>query len=89
VAPQYTTNKQFTKSLGHAFSPARPTIIPIPSFAISLLFGPDRALMLLGGQKVVPKQLLHEGYHFNYPAIDGALKELVTPFWRWSDQLPR
>jgi NAD dependent epimerase/dehydratase family enzyme len=50
VAPQFATNRDFTKALGAAMD--RPTIFPVPKFALNLVFGKERASMLLQSQKV-------------------------------------
>uniref|UniRef100_A0A8B9QSC4 Epimerase family protein SDR39U1 n=1 Tax=Anas platyrhynchos TaxID=8839 RepID=A0A8B9QSC4_ANAPL len=37
-----------------------------------------RAVMLLEGQKVVPKRTLESGYHFIFPDLSAALKDIVA-----------
>ena len=51
VAPlPAATNRDFTKALGKAMN--RPTLIPVPAFALNLLLSPERAEMLLQSQQV-------------------------------------
>ncbi|XP_069701637.1 epimerase family protein SDR39U1 [Periplaneta americana] len=73
VAPQIVTNRQFTKSFGRALW--RPTVIPIPEFALNMAFSEERAKIMTAGQKVVPKRTLSYGFEYKYPDIDSACKE--------------
>lgn len=77
VAPQIVTNKEFTAAFAKALH--RPAFFPIPEFFIHLLFGPDRAPMMLKGQKVVPKRVTEEyGFRYLYPDIDEACQECAV-----------
>lgn len=75
VAPNPVTNAQFTKTLGKVLS--RPTVLPIPAFAIKLLFGEMGEALLLGGQRVAPKRLVGEGYEFSYAQLEPALDHIL------------
>lgn len=75
IAPQPVTNHRFTKALGGAMW--RPTVFPLPRFVVRAVFGDERAVMLLEGQKVLPRRTLESGYQFQYHDIDSALKEIV------------
>jgi len=75
VAPVPVTNAEFTKTLGKVLS--RPTIFPIPAFAIKLLFGEMGEALLLGGQRVAPERLIAEGYEFSYPQLEQALVHIL------------
>jgi uncharacterized protein (TIGR01777 family) len=75
VAPVPVTNGEFTKTLGKVLS--RPTILPIPEFAIKLLFGEMGEALLLGGQRVAPERLVTEGYEFSYPQLEQALVHIL------------
>ena len=76
VAPVPVTNAEFTKTLGKVLS--RPTILPIPAFAIKLLFGEMGEALLLGGQRVAPERLVAEGYEFSYPQLEQALVHILA-----------
>ena len=76
VAPVPVTNAEFTKTLGKALS--RPTIFPIPAFAIKLLFGEMGEALLLGGQRVAPERLVARGYEFSYPQLEQALAHILA-----------
>ena len=74
-APYPCTNKEFTKALGEVMS--RPTLLPFPGFAVSLLFGEMGNEMLLGGVKAVPKKLVDTGFEFLHPTIKDALSSAM------------
>ncbi|XP_006903317.1 PREDICTED: epimerase family protein SDR39U1 [Elephantulus edwardii] len=77
VAPApTTTNAQFAKALGAALG--RPAFIPLPSAVVQAVFGRERAIMLLEGQKVVPRRTLATGYQYSYPKLEDALKDAVA-----------
>ncbi len=76
VAPNEVTNAVFTKSLGEALG--RPSLLPVPKFALKLLFG-EGAEPILGGQNAVPRALVEHGYPFRYSNLDEALKDILKP----------
>ncbi len=71
TAPTPTTNKEFTKSLGAVLS--RPTILPVPEFALKVIYG-DGARVLTDGQSVLPAHLLADGFTFKHNTIREALE---------------
>jgi uncharacterized protein (TIGR01777 family) len=76
VAPVPVTNAEFTKTMGKVLS--RPTVLPIPAFAIKLLFGEMGEALLLGGQRVAPERLVTEGFEFSYPQLEPALGHILA-----------
>ena len=76
MAPDPVTNQEFTKTLGDVLY--RPTIFPLPTFAVDLIFGEMGDALLLDSTRVVPKRLLDAGYKFKFtnlkPALENALK---------------
>lgn len=74
-APNPCTNAQFTKALGGAVN--RPTILPLPGFAVSMLFGEMGEEMLLGGVRSLPGKLLKSGFQFQHPTVDSAIKSAL------------
>ena len=76
VAPHPVSNAVFTNSLGKVLS--RPTIFPIPAFAIKLMFGEMGEALLLGGQRVAPERLLGGGYEFSYSQLEAALAHILA-----------
>jgi uncharacterized protein (TIGR01777 family) len=75
TAPQPVTSKQFGKALGAALG--RPAFLPTPGFGLRLLLG-EVADVLTTGQRAVPKRALGLGYAFQYPDVDGALRQIVS-----------
>lgn len=77
VAPaSTTTNAEFAQALGTALG--RPAFIPLPATVVRAVFGRERAIMLLEGQKVVPRRTLATGYQYSFPELGAALKEIVA-----------
>ncbi|MEP6743277.1 MAG: TIGR01777 family oxidoreductase [bacterium] len=75
VAPNPVTNVEFTKTLGKALS--RPTLFPIPTFGIRLLFGEMADALLLSSQRVTPAVLHTAGYSFQFAQLDAALRHIL------------
>ena len=63
VAPNPVTNLQFTRSLGRVLH--RPTLLPVPAFALRLAFGEMAEALLLNGQRAIPERLEREGFQFD------------------------
>lgn len=76
VAPTPCTNSEFTSAMGKVLF--RPTILPLPEFAVKLLFGEMGEEMLLGGVKAYPKKLLQSGYQFEHDTIKKAIESAVN-----------
>lgn len=74
--PNPCTNIQYTKALGTILN--RPTILPLPSFIVQLLFGEMGDEMLLGGVRVLPTKLLQSGYQFKHPTINDVLNYAIN-----------
>jgi uncharacterized protein (TIGR01777 family) len=75
VAPNPVTNQLFTKTLGGVLS--RPTLIPMPAFAVRLAFGQMGEELLLSSTRVLPARLAASGYEFRFPQLEGALQHLL------------
>jgi len=76
TAPGATTNLEFTKALGRALH--RPTILPLPAFAVKAAFGQMGKEMLLEGQRVAPTKIVKAGFAFNLPDIDSGLASALA-----------
>jgi len=74
TAPEPVTNRDFTRALGHALH--RPTIFPVPGFALKLLLG-EMAEALLAGARVAPSKLSAAGFEFQYPKLSEALEAVM------------
>ena len=73
VAPGPVTMKDFCKALGKALN--RPSWLPVPEFALRLVFG-ELASFMTTGQRVLPKVALNGGYQFRYPQLESALRSI-------------
>lgn len=71
VSPYPIKNKDLTRALGDALH--RPTILNVPKFIPTLIFGEMAEELLYSSQRVYPKKLLEAGFHFNYPTISDVL----------------
>lgn len=71
TAPNPVTNAQFSKTLASVLH--RPSLLPMPSFALRIIMG-EAADLLLYGQRVIPKRLQESGYQFQYPELEHALE---------------
>lgn len=74
TAPYPTTNKGLTTALGEFLH--RPTILPVPSFVLNLIFS-EGAKVLTDGQCVKPKRLIDAGFEFEYETIKATISDLV------------
>jgi len=75
TAPEPATCKQLVKALGKALK--RPTIIPVPSFALKIAFREGAQELLLCSQKMSASRLLATGFVFEHPTLQSAC-EWVT-----------
>lgn len=73
VSPHPVTNAEFTRALGEAVH--RPAIIPVPAFAVKLLFG-EMAEIVLASQRAIPEAAERAGFTFEYPDVFGALAQI-------------
>jgi uncharacterized protein (TIGR01777 family) len=71
VAPDKQTNKTFTKALGKAIR--RPTVFPIPTVALKVLYG-EMGSTVTEGSNPDPAKLEGLGYRFDRPRLDDALR---------------
>jgi uncharacterized protein len=78
TAPNPVTNAVFTRELAQALH--RPAVLPVPEFALKLLFG-EMAELLLSSQRVLPKAAESAGFRFQYPELRPALAGILE---HWS-----
>lgn len=74
TAPKPVTNRDFSHALGHALD--RPSLIPIPAFALYAILG-GFADALLFSQRVIPTVANTRGFTFGYPEIGPALLQII------------
>ena len=74
VSPYTVRNEQFAHTLGHALH--RPAILRVPATAIRLLMG-ESSVLVLGGQRALPKKLEEAGFAFRWYDLEEALADVV------------
>ncbi len=75
TAPAPVPNRDFTKTLGKVLG--RPTVLPVPKFALRAAFGEMADHILLQGQRVVPKRLRAAGFTFEHAELEAALTDAL------------
>lgn len=76
TSPNPVTNEQFTKTLGEVLY--RPTFLPLPEFAVGMIFGEMGDALLLDSTKVLPKRLEDAGFEFKFPELKPAIEAVVA-----------
>lgn len=71
TAPEPATNRELSKALGRVLR--RPALLPVPGFALKLLYG-EMASIVTTGARVVPARLAAIGYRFRRPDLEDALR---------------
>jgi uncharacterized protein (TIGR01777 family) len=75
TGPEPVRNKEFSKSLAAALH--RPCLFPVPPLAVRALFG-EVAMVVTGGQRVLPAKAQDLGYPFRYATCDAAMRALFA-----------
>lgn len=74
AAPDAVTNAQLGKTIARVMR--RPYYFPVPAFAMRAVLG-ELSTLVLEGQRAYPTRLLESGYHFRFPTLEGALRDLL------------
>jgi uncharacterized protein len=77
TAPTPVTNRDFAKTLGKVLG--RPAVVPVPAFALRMVFGTEGAAMVQSGQRVLPARLIASGFRFSFREVEPALRHLLAP----------
>ena len=72
VGPDPVTNRELTKALGQVLR--RPTVLPIPPFAIRLLYGEMGITLAMDSLRVMPQRLLEAGFTHTHTTLVSALE---------------
>ena len=75
TAPEPVRNRAFAQALGRALR--RPALLPVPAAPLRLVLRDFADELLLSGQRVVPAAALRDGFLFEHPDLDGALRAIV------------
>jgi uncharacterized protein (TIGR01777 family) len=74
-APTPVRNSDYTHAVGRAVH--RPTLAPVPRFALRAALAGFTDEGALVSQRAVPRRLLDAGFEFSYPTLDAALNVLL------------
>jgi uncharacterized protein len=74
TAPNPVTNAQLSTVLGRVLH--RPAVLPVPGFAVKLLYG-EMAEIVTTGQRARPAKLQQLGYRFAHPELEEALRDVL------------
>jgi uncharacterized protein len=76
TAPNACRNADFAKTLGGVLG--RPVWLPVPEFGPKLLLGSELAdSLVFGSQHVAPTVLLADGFQFEHPQLEHALRAVL------------
>lgn len=75
TSPHPVTNEEFTSRLAIALH--RPAFLPVPAFALRLVFG-EMSEVLLASQRVLPTVAKSAGFRYQFPDLHGALENLLS-----------
>jgi uncharacterized protein (TIGR01777 family) len=75
TAPNPVTNAELSHALGRALG--RPAFLPVPGFAVKLLYG-EMSEMVTTGQRAIPARLQTLGYRFRHPDLEPALRDVLS-----------
>ena len=75
TAPEPVTSRGFCDAMKRR----KKTVVtaPVPAALMRLMVGEMADELLLNGQRVVPVRLQSAGFEFEYPDLDGALKDII------------
>ncbi|KAB1232782.1 TIGR01777 family oxidoreductase [Chryseobacterium viscerum] len=75
VSPQHATNRDLTEKIAKVLE--KPLFMPnVPGFVLKLIFG-ELATAILEGSRASSKKIQDAGFHFKFPDLTEALKDLL------------
>ncbi|BAZ30691.1 hypothetical protein NIES4074_31530 [Cylindrospermum sp. NIES-4074] len=74
TAPNPVRMTDLSQTMGKVMN--RPSWLPVPALALEVLLG-DGAIVVLEGQKVLPKRTLEAGFNYQYPDLPSALTQIL------------
>ena len=72
TGPAPVTNTEFTEEMGRQLH--RPTVLPVPAFALTLALGEFGRSSVVGGQRALPVRLQESGYSFTDTDLAAVLR---------------
>lgn len=77
VSPNPVRQREFSETLGRILG--RPSLIPVPSFALKLALGSEKAAAIgLSSTRAVPQRLIEGGYRFSAPSLEDSLRRVLS-----------
>ncbi len=76
TAPAPTRQKELSAALGKALK--RPVFMPLPAFAVQLLFGEMGKDLLLASTRAVPKRLIQAGFSFRDSDLSDSMPRILS-----------
>lgn len=76
LAPHPVTNREFTRTLGRVLK--RPAVLAAPAPVLRFALGEMADALLLSSLRGVPRRLEESGFVFGFPALEGALSDLLA-----------
>jgi uncharacterized protein (TIGR01777 family) len=74
TSPEPAQNQQFFQILAAELK--KPCWLPIPAFALKIMFGEMADELFLAGQRVYPRKLINAGFKFKCPKLKKALESI-------------
>ena len=74
TSPEPTQNQHFFQTLAAELK--KPCWLPIPAFALKIMFGEMAEELFLAGQRVYPRKLINAGFEFKYSELKKALESI-------------
>ncbi len=71
TSPEPLRNRKFMQILGCVLK--KPSWLPVPAFALKIIFGEMAKECFLTSQRVLPKKLIDAGFKFRYADLESAL----------------
>lgn len=78
IAPEEARNRDFANAFAKALG--RPSFLPLPSFAVQLIFGSERSEILLKGQRVKSRAGLL-GFRYEHSNLEEACVDVVKTIY--------
>jgi uncharacterized protein (TIGR01777 family) len=76
TSPHPVTNAEFAEAIARTLR--RPNWMPVPAFALKLVYGEMADVIVLRGRRVVPRRPIELGFRFRYPDIGDAMRAVLT-----------
>lgn len=75
VAPEPMRSRDFARTLGRVLR--RPAFLPIPGFALKLVYGEMAEELLFASARVLPYRAENEGFEFTHTTLEEALRHAL------------